>query len=230
MENKYYIEIRNKIELFIIKNEYEKALKVINEELSMPYIPIEFEKFLLESLNNIPINDKKSVFNLSLEKILDLLIKLDKSNKDFSELIQHLSKFNLKNEKDELEYYFSKSENKRNRAMIFELLIKEKVDMECEYGNPTKVEPVTESISYLADKEKLKNRLDKIPTLIEPSYRLLDEIYLTKHLGQNLDNEYIDMILFTLSRIFKDDELVNGIDNYDEIKLKIQNFKSFDNL
>lgn len=230
MENKYYIEIQNKIEYLINEFKNEEALILIKKELSMPYIPLKFEDFLLKSLEKIPIIGKNDSFTFSLEKIIDLLLKLDKNNNDFSDLISQLTKFNLKNEKNELEYYFSKSKNKRNRAMIFELLIKEKVNLECEYGNPSKLKPVTESENYLFDKAKLKNVLDKNPSLLITALKLLDEIYLTTYIGQKLDGEYWEIVIFTIFKIFQDKELLTFIEDYEKMRTKLEKFKSFDNI
>lgn len=229
MENKYYSEIKTKIKDLIAQEKYNEVTKIINEELSMPYIPMEFEKFLIETLDSLPLGDNENSFSFSLEKIVDLLIKLDESQSDYSDLISQLKKFNLVNEKDELEYYFNKSKNKRNRAMIFELLIKEKADIECEYGNTSTAKSVTESDQYLSDKEEIEKRLDKYQVLIEPSVKLLDEIYLTKHLGQELTGSYADMVIFTLSKIFGQEELIEDINDFDELKNKLENFKSFEN-
>lgn len=223
-DNKYYIDIQAKIEEMISSEKFEDALKVINEELSMPYIPMDFESFLLESLDKIPMGDTSDSFSLSLEKIVDLLIKLDKSQSDLSELVSQLKKFNLKEETDELEYYFHKSENKRNRAMIFELLIEEKADIECSLGNPSKSTSIKEKENYKVDLQVLEDKLDKYPVLVDPAVKLLNEIYLTAHYGQTIENNYSDMVIFTLARLFEQEELLDLVDNYEKMKENLENF------
>lgn len=229
-DNKYYLDIEKKVNDLIKEESFEQALKIINEELSMPYIPMSFEAFLLETLDKIPMGDSSDAFSLSLEKIVDLLIKLDKSQSDLSELISQLKKFNLKEEKDELEYYFHKSENKRNRAMIFELLIEEKADIECALGNPSKLTPIKESNNYKEDIASLETKLDKHPVLLEPSVKLLNEIYFTTHYGQELKSNYSDMVLFTLARIFEQEELIELVDDYDTLKENLESFKNFNEI
>ena len=228
MNNKYYFEIKNKLNKLIENKEYTEALKIINEELSMPYIPRDIETFLEDKLKNIPLNNKNMDFTLSLERVIDLLIKLDKSNNDVFDLINHLKKFNLANEKEELEYYFINSENKRNRAMIFDLLINEKADIECDLGKTVNSSSIEMDENYKQDKNELIIKLDKYPVLIEPSIKLLNEIYLTKHYKQKLEKEYWDVIILTLSKIFKQEELLSLINDLNITKSKLKDFKSFD--
>lgn len=230
MENKYYLEIKKIILKLIENGKNNDVLKIINEELSMPYIPSEFEKFLLLKLDELPTINFESNHIFSLEKIIDLLIKLDKSKNDFEDLINQLKKYNLKNEKDELEYYFENSTNKRNRVTIFELLIKEKVDIECEYGNPLMSQPITESVNYLSDKDDISNILIHYPTLIDPAIKILNEIYLTSHLGQKINGGYAEMVVFTISKIFKQDDIGELITDMKDLKNKLESFKSFDNI
>lgn len=228
--NQYYIDMKVKINSLISEEKFEDALKIINEELSMPYIPMDFEKFLLGELDKIPLGDSGNSFSLSLEKIVDLLIKLDKSQSDLSELISQLKKFNLKEEKDELEYYFHKSENKRNRAMIFELLIEEKADIECSLGNPSKSTSVKDADNYKVDFKELQDKLDNYPVLIEPAIKLLDEIYLTKHYNQEIRDNYSDVVIFTLAKLFEQEELLELVNNYDKLKENLEKFTNFSEL
>lgn len=225
--NKYYEEMRVKINNYLTDKNFNEALKVINEELSMPYIPMEFESFLLKKLDSIPMNENNNLFSLSLEKIVDLLIKLDKSQSDLTELINQLKKFNLREEKDELEYYFHKSENKRNRAMIFELLIEEKADIECQLGNPIRSKSIKEYDNYKKDLSDLNDKLINFPVLNEPAIKLLNEIYLTKHYNQKVDDNYSDMVIFTLSRLFEQEELLKEINDYNKLKENLENFTNF---
>ncbi len=230
MENKYYQEQQLAIEKHMQAEEFEKASKMINEELTMPYIPREFEKFLIDSLGQIPLSSRTDSYSLTLDRITDLLIKLDKSKNDTSDLIKYMSKFNLENEKEELEYYFSKTTNKRNRAMVFELLINMKVDIECDMGRTSQAISIKEMPEYKTDLEVIQNKLEKYPTFSEITIDLLDEVYLTKHAGQVLDGDYADMVIFTTAQILSQDEIINLVDDLEKVKEKLEAFKSFDNL
>lgn len=230
MENKYYQEQQSLIYKLMTEEKFDEALKLINEELSMPYIPSKFEDFLLEAFERIPLTTRSESHSLSLNRIIDLLIKLDNSKNDATDLVNYMSKFNLEEEKEELEYYFSKSTNTRNRAMTFELLIKMKVDIECEnMGNPINSQSIYESQDYLNDVENVEEKLKKHPQFIEVATELLKEIYLTKHIGQNLEGDFSDMVIYTTAKIFDAEEVMNLIDDLEAIKNKMQSFKSFEN-
>ncbi len=228
--NKYYQEQQSVISKLIIDEKFDDALSLINEELSMPYIPRNFETFLVESINKIPLSTRDNSYSLSLDKIVDLLIKLDKTNNDVSDLIKHMSKFNLENEKEELEYYFSKSTNTRNRAMTFELLIKMKVDIECNLGNPSKSTSIEDLEDYRIDVAAIEEKAAGQPQFIEVMIELLKEIYLTKHVGQSLEGNFADAVICTTGIIFENDDLKELITDLDAVENKLKSFKSFDNL
>ncbi len=227
--NKYYQEQELVIKKAMADEKFEEALSLINEELAMPYIPQKFESFLLESLNLIPLSNRSDSYSLSLDKIVDLLLKLDKSKNDVSDLIKHMSKFNLELETEELEYYFNKSTNTRNRAMVFELLINMKVDIECEYGNPSKAISITEMPKYVEDVLKIEKKLENYPSFVELTIELLKEIYLTAHVGQELEGDFADLVIYTTASIFGEEDIINLIDDLEKVKDKMESFKSFEN-
>ncbi len=229
MENKYYQQQQIAIDKLVHDEKFEEALKIINEELSMPYIPNSFEEYLLNVLSSIPVTSREDSYSLSLNKIIDLLIKLDKQKNDVSDLIKGLRKFNLEDEKEELEYYFSKTNNTRNRAMVFELLIQMKVDIECDLGRTIDSTSIKEMKEYKEDVELIEKKLEKYPTFIEITIDLLNEVYLTKHAGQQLAGEYADMVIFTTAKIFEQDEVLELITSIEDVKNKLESFKSFDN-
>ncbi len=228
--NKYYQEQQLAISKLITDEKFDDALKIINEELSMPYIPRNFEAFLVESINKIPLSTRSNSYSLSLDKIVDLLIKLDNSPNDVSDLIKHMSKFNLENEKEELEYYFSKSTNTRNRAMTFELLIKMKVDIECDLGNPSKSTSIEDLDDFKKDVSSLETKVADNPEYKELMIELLKEIYLTKHVGQSLEGDFADAVIITTGIIFENEELKSLVSDLDAVENKLKSFKSFDNL
>lgn len=222
---KYYIEISNEINKKIEDKKYDEALELINTELDMPYVPMDFEKFLLEKLKEIPLPDFDKNFSLSIDKIFDLLVELDKDKNDYIELINQLSKFNLKNNIEEIEFYFNKTSNKKNHLYIFDILCEQKVDINLLYGNPSKTTSFKEDKGYISDKENLLNDLSDTPTLIDVGVKLLNEVYLTKYLNQKIEKDFYEVILFTLSRIFELDYLLKKIKtNLNDIKLKMERF------
>ncbi len=228
MDNKYYQEQELVISELLQEEKFDEASKIINEELSMPYIPRKFEEFLLEKLKLIPFSNRSNSYTLSLSRIIDLLLKLDSSKDDVSDLIKYISKFNLDNEKEELEYYFSKSTNTRNRATLFELLIQMKADIECDFGKTKESTSILDLPQYKEDLIKIQNKLEKYPTFSEITIELLNEIYLTTHLGQKLEGGYSDMAIYTMGRILQQDDIIELIDDLKEVEEKLKSFKSLE--
>lgn len=230
MSNKYYEEQTASINKHIEEGNFEQAAILINEELSMPYIPTKFEEYLISALERIPMTNRQDNFRLGLDKVIDLLIKLDKSKSDMTDLINSLEKFNLSAETEELEYYFANSSNKRNRATLYELLINFKVDIETPLGNPINSISVEEDERYLQDVDKIKELVDKWPEMVEVIVRLVKDIYLTKHLGQELEGQYAQLAIYTIAKIFEQDQLLEIIEDLELVKEKMESIKTFDTL
>ncbi|MCI5744781.1 MAG: hypothetical protein MR270_00620 [Erysipelotrichaceae bacterium] len=93
IEKKYYDITRLKIEFLISLNKYMDALLLIKQEKNVPYIPLDFEKFLNDNYDNISrkLNDKKTV-KFSYEDI-ENIDQLDE--KSLLMILPRLSEFNL---------------------------------------------------------------------------------------------------------------------------------------
>ena len=59
MEENYYVKTLNEAKDLVKKEEYFKAMRIIEDELSMPYIPEDFEKELLSLKKAIDRSLKK---------------------------------------------------------------------------------------------------------------------------------------------------------------------------
>lgn len=233
--NKNFYNEQKKIILDLLKNnEYEKALKIINDELNMPYIPREFEKFLLISLNEINPHLNKlnnNYVNFSVEKIVDILIKFDNLKYFSNELINKLDKFNLAKEIDEIDYFFQKVKNKKSIALFFEILIKQKIDVNTPLGNPRKSLSFKEEKNYLSDLKKIDELLDNDLNFREISIDLMNDIYLTKHFNNDLESNLANLIIYLVGKIFDQKKLLLLVkDDIDEIKKKLINLKTFETL
>ncbi len=230
MKKKYYDEIKDKIDESLKKKDYDFAIKLINEEISMPYIPMEFENYLIETLKKIPLNNNEERYTFTIEKIIDLLIKLDDDKNDYSELINQLNKFNLEKNLNEITYFFLKAKNKKNISLVFDELCKQKTNVILDLGNPSEIESIEETVEYIRDKKKMELTLDKYPLLIEPGNELLKEIYLTKHFGQKLEEGFDEVVVYTLSKLFSYPDLLKEIKDLKNIQNKLKMFSSINNL
>lgn len=156
-EKNYYWLIKYKIESLIELSLFEDALKVVQEELKMPYIPkdyIEYFETLGTQLNNqAKLKLKKDYFkNLSNEEFSDLLL----TEKDETNLLVLVEQFNHRNARAllttidkfiDLDYIA----NYIKMALI-EILHDQAIDHEFVFNhlgnkvkvNPVKVEPLFE--------------------------------------------------------------------------------------
>lgn len=96
----YYNECLEKIEKFIQDGKFSDASKLIDEELSMPYIPIEFEEKLKElKKETLPSKKKNMLSDEEMEAYIDkgeifqlLVVKelKDRNIRQYLDLIQHI--------------------------------------------------------------------------------------------------------------------------------------------
>lgn len=93
ISKKYYEIIKYKLIFLINTDKLIDASILVKEELSVPYIPQDFERFLKEKLKEINFNLRdKQRHNLSMED-LENIDKVD--NESLLYLIPHLKDFNL---------------------------------------------------------------------------------------------------------------------------------------
>ena len=96
----YYNECLERIENFIQEGKLLEASKLIDEELSMPYVPIEFEEKLKElKKETLPVKKKNMLSDEEMEAYIDkgeifqlLVVKelKERNIRQYLDLIQHL--------------------------------------------------------------------------------------------------------------------------------------------
>lgn len=96
----YYNECLEKIENFIQEGKLSEASKLIDEELSMPYVPIEFEEKLKElKKETLPAKKKNMLSDEEMEMYIDkgeifqlLVVKelKERNIRQYLDMIQHL--------------------------------------------------------------------------------------------------------------------------------------------
>jgi hypothetical protein len=102
LENKnYYKELKTNIKNLLQEDNLSEALKIIEEELSLPYVPLETEEFLNKALSEV----KQKLFTeeklINLDKILDILSSNVESVDKF-DLSMNLADYNLSKNKEEI--------------------------------------------------------------------------------------------------------------------------------
>lgn len=165
MEENYYVKTLNEAKDLVKKEEYFKAMRIIEDELSMPYIPEDFEKELLSLKKAIDRSLKKDRLDLSDEMLKEYLF-----NDPVKELIavNALSKKNLRDYlKLVQEYLLSKGDDKAKTLLIAALVdqeIKEELKvlkngMEISFI-PKYVESIEYSDGYIRGREYLRKELE----------------------------------------------------------------------
>jgi hypothetical protein len=92
--NNFYEELKQDIDSHISKNDYAAALKLIEEELSMPYVPRDVEDFLRDKYSEIRSHISQEEKRINIDKIFDIL-EQDIKSVDKFDLSMTLAEYNL---------------------------------------------------------------------------------------------------------------------------------------
>lgn len=141
-KNNYYEDLLTKLEEMIQDlNNVNKIIKIIEEEFSLPYIPIYYENKLKEIYEKVkPIESKKS--NLfSKDEILTILKENNNSIDFLLNVAQMMEEYNWINSLGEIQIIFNSNIDNKVKAIIFSILVFQKVDHEFMIGN-IKLNPI----------------------------------------------------------------------------------------
>lgn len=160
----YYEEILGKIEEAFQKENFEDAKKMIQEELSMPYIPRDTEEKLRNYLSLLPMQDQKTTALLwTSEKLHEYLMGSSEMQLMALSALEHL---NIRSYMDILEDYLASKQPRLYKsfailAMMDQQIQSEMILEEDEYSYsfiPASILPPQESDGYLIAKEILEKR------------------------------------------------------------------------
>lgn len=173
----YYDELINKLDTLISNNQYEEAKSIILNELSISYIPKDFENKLQDYLSNI--NDATKVYkSLTDEDILDYLYK-DGNHQLIA--VDELNKRNLRDYIDVCERYLKEGTYKNSKVLLIDSLIRQEINHDFEYVNecslltfnPSKLKPIENSDGYIAAYKLLSDTYMKEPSMLKIALDLL---------------------------------------------------------
>lgn len=124
---KYYEIIPYKIECLISLNKLIDASVIIKEELNVPYIPPQFEKFLKEKKKEIEyILKDKQKNSISYEDI-EIIDEVDEPT--LISMLTHLKNFNLNNIKEQIQNVFSNTKiSDLTKSLLIACLSDNKLD------------------------------------------------------------------------------------------------------
>ncbi|MGL4617171.1 MAG: DUF3196 family protein [Mycoplasmoidaceae bacterium] len=189
---KFYSRILSEIDEMIKSNDIDKAIKIIEDELEAPYIPIEFYEKFEEKLLDLKfaknyINDKKNLDKISKEDFL----KKDNEKINEMDIIYFFKKFGNKLSEYDINLLFRKMESKKlsnlKKIVILENLKNKDINKKFNFFNNNtkknyelefKKTKFIESIKFFNDvNNKLENIVDQDPTIIELCYTIIYSFY-----------------------------------------------------
>ncbi|MGL5591615.1 MAG: DUF3196 family protein [Mycoplasmoidaceae bacterium] len=189
---KFYSKILKDIEKIVKSNDIDKAIKIIEDELEAPYIPIEFYEKFEEKLLDLKftknyLNDKKNLDKISKEDFL----KKDNDKINEMDIIYFFKKFGDELSKENIDILLKKMElaklSNLKKIVILENLKNKDLDIKFTFfNNNTKKSyemdfkkiRFIESIEFFNDvNNKLENIVDQDPTIIELCYTIIYSFY-----------------------------------------------------
>jgi len=190
LEQDYFEVLGFYILSLLEENQFDKALDVLNEELSMPYVQDNYQ-VLLDSLYDNVIERKKfflaeqeSTNILSVDEIKHLLLDHGDFVSQFK-AISALDQINVRSILDELEVYLTNPRNSSIlKSFILERLTQQQVSQgvlvnknNCEYEvMPLAFNPVFQDHNFILTRNLLEEHLDSNPSLLAMAYDILDSI------------------------------------------------------
>lgn len=160
----YYDDILKKLEDLKQKEAFAECLEILEEELSMPYIPREYEEQLIVLYNECRsvVKSKQSLKSYDEEDIEALL----KGSLDEQFLaIEQLKRSNIRNHLTEIQEYFNGSAHYLVRSFLMEALMEQNITEEltcyvdgleitftpCYIEPPMESDGVVQAIAYLRE-------------------------------------------------------------------------------
>ena len=178
MNNNYYDDILEKIKNAYENKEYQKAEFYIEEELSMPYIPSDFEKALFELQDKYRAMLKSNDFKLSDEEIIEYL-KADEMKQMLA--ANYLNNLNIRDYLDIVQEYLLSDSDDKIKVLIINTLMEQDILDEMQVKKdglditfvPRYVEPIELSDGYLSAKNYFEEHLKQNPSMLQMADELL---------------------------------------------------------
>ena len=210
----YYDEILKKIYSLIQDEDYDKALFLVNNELSVAYIPKDVEVKLREYFEIIKESTYKTI-SISDEDIEEYLFK-DENHQLIA--VQQLNSKNLRDYLDLVNKYLSSNGYKNAKVLLIDSLIRQEIGEEIHYDDggieynfiPKYVIPIEQSPGYLSAKKIIDEEFMKFPSECKIANELLYKQAII-NLPINIDvceaNEIASNIIAYVNKAFNNDSL-----------------------
>lgn len=169
----YYEEILKEIKEAIDAGEDEKARKLIENELSVSYVPRDVEEKLHEYLKELK-SEEYSPKPLSDED-LERYLKMDEIHQLMA--VEQLNKKNLRDYLDLCQDYLSSDGYINGKVLLIDSLIRQEINCDFSYNdstfNPSKIIRVEESEGFLSGLQAIRERFMKDPSMMRMGEQLL---------------------------------------------------------
>ena len=223
-ENKgnYYIELIQKIDTLISKEEYIEALALVNEELSMPYIPLETEK-KLKSYHELLFEKTTKTNNaINFEKIYKMLNSSKIHEMDKIEIVNLLDDVNLDKYFDEIQEMLIKDSERISTTVKARLInklksqgveetVKVNIDGSVKEIDLSKLTTIDQDKNFAKDSLEIDNLLMKHPVLADTAFMLLEEVYINSIIESTETKDYGVAVSVFSSKLHQQEDVVNEI-------------------
>jgi len=243
MKNNYYNELIEKIDFLIKEEKHEEALVLINDELSMPYVPLKTEKKLKQLLSLVKSSVVTESNKISFDKIYELLLSPKIHEMDKIEIVNLLDEVNLRNYIDEIKELLIKGSGEISLSIKARLINKLKTqgveetvkvnkDKNVVEINLTDYTTMEENKEFAKDSMLIDKLLMKHPVLSQTAFMLLEEIYLNNLLNKDF-KDYAYAVCVLSSKLHQQDEIVSEIlddlsnEDIELISVKIKNILDY---
>lgn len=163
-------------------NQKDKALKLVKEELSMPYIPMNYEDKFVEIYKEVAyIEKEEKEFNLSRDKIEEILCVEEDKNLIILAIVE-LCKLNIRDFYSSIEIFFKRDLKNIYKVMLIDAMRGQGVDKEFIVMNKNKEYRV-------------------IPSISENVLESKDYLYIRKILEDKLGNKDLSIISMSLENL-----------------------------
>ncbi|NQZ66119.1 MAG: DUF3196 family protein [Mycoplasmatales bacterium] len=224
MSNKnYYEEKIDEIKELLSDSNFKKIYQLINEELKMPYIPEKYEKYFLDTINQIKhhvVGDDSHV-SVSRHVAMEYLLSEDFNQESIA--LELLRDHNLRYEKELLKNRIETWPAEKNilKAFLFELLVEQEISIDINFNgilmNPAKNGSILENKEVKKTLQAMEKYFEKNPSTLNMA---LDEFQRFLLITYPAVPEDGDAFAFDISQIIKSmfDEKIGLTERQNKIK------------
>ena len=218
----YYDELLVSIESLINKQDFENAKKIIDDELKMPYVPMDIENKLHE-FRKLCLNDK----SLNLNFNLNLLEEYLNGTKEQALIaINQLSKLNIRNYLDIIITFLNENEDDDLKGILIDIMIEQHINESITINKddliyefiPSALDRPFESPCFQKSLSILNELLMSYPSLLKMAQQLLIEKFF---IALPLSYEVEESRELSLSIIQQVCILMDDLNIYNDIVKKI---------